>query len=221
MNHETWNVERSGPRPELSYGILQNQDLEETVSVIADAFAGAEPLNRANGIPKPIWAESCRQICRGAVKDQLSIVARDLRAQRVVGAAICSDLTTDKPDTGHLHPRFAVTSALLGELDQQYRRMIRLSSRHYLYIIFLAADLNLPGQGIGTRLVTEALDNARSEGFKVAVCEATNQRSQHIFRDKCGFADRVSISYADWKYEGETVFESIEGQAAVLMDRAI
>ena len=218
---ETLNLKRAGRRPALTYEVLRDQDLEETVSLITRAFRGGEPLNRANGIPEQIWAESCRQVCRRVVKDRLSILARGSRENRIVGAVICGDLTTDKPDTSHLHPRFAVTAALLGELDRQYRQTIQLAPRHYLYIIFLAADLDLPGHGIGTRLVGEALDNARSEGFRVAVCEATNRRSQHIFRDKGGFTDRFSISYANWEYEGQRVFQSIQGQSAILMDREI
>ena len=211
----------AGPRPALSYTILQNKDLEATVSVITEAFRGGEPLNRANDIPEKIWAESCRQVCQKVVKDQLSVVARDSRENRVVGAAICGDWTTPKPDTRALHPRFAVTSALLGELGKQYRPMIPPSPKHYLYIIFLAVAHNHNGHGIGTGLVAKALGNARAGGFKIALCEATNRRSQHVFRNKCGFTDRFSISYASWEYEGEKVFESIQGQSAILMDREI
>jgi ribosomal protein S18 acetylase RimI-like enzyme len=215
------NVKRAGRRPALSYGILQNQDLKQTVSLITEAFRGGEPLNRANDIPEKIWAESCRHVCQTVAKDQLSIVAKDSLQNRVVGAAICGDWTTPKPDTRALHPRFAVTSALLDELGKQYRQTIRLSPKHYLSIIFLAVDLNLAGHGVGTGLITRALENARSGGFKIAVCEATNRRSQHVFRDKCGFTDRFSIFYSDWEYDGRRVFDSIQGQSAILMDREI
>ena len=53
----------------------------------------------------------------------------------------------------------------------------------------VAASLSLPGvaerfagQGIAQRLVAECVANGAHEGYRVAVTEATNRTSQHVFR---------------------------------------
>jgi hypothetical protein len=53
----------------------------------------------------------------------------------------------------------------------------------------------------------------------VAVTEATNKTSQHIFR-KLGFTERVRGSYADHRFEGKAWFTSIDEHGGpVLMDK--
>jgi hypothetical protein len=55
----------------------------------------------------------------------------------------------------------------------------------------------------------------------VALAEATAGASQHIFRN-LGFADRFTVSYREFLYEGRTVFASIEEpEAAILMDKSL
>ena len=55
----------------------------------------------------------------------------------------------------------------------------------------------------------------------MAVTEATNTTSQHIFR-KLGFTERVRGSYADHRFRGRAVFRSIaEHGGPILMDRSL
>jgi hypothetical protein len=55
----------------------------------------------------------------------------------------------------------------------------------------------------------------------VAVTEATNKASQHIFR-KLGFVERVWRSYRDYRIDGQAVFASIvEHGGPILMDKQL
>ncbi len=77
------------------------------------------------------------------------------------------------------------------------------------------------GRGIAQRLVEECLANGTRRGYRVAVTEATNKNSQHIFR-KHGFVERVRWSYRDHRFEGREVFASIaEHGGPILMDKPL
>ena len=55
----------------------------------------------------------------------------------------------------------------------------------------------------------------------MAVTEATNKVSQHIFR-KLGFVERVRRSYQTHRFDGRAVFASIaEHGGPILMDRSL
>ena len=82
----------------------------------------------------------------------------------------------------------------------------------------VAASLSLPGvaerfagQGIAQRLVAECVANGAHEGYRVAVTEATNRTSQHVFR-KQALVERVKRSYRDYRFERQAVSASIAEQ---------
>ena len=58
-------------------------------------------------------------------------------------------------------------------------------------------------------------------GIGLAVTEATNKASQHVFR-KHGFAERVHRSYSDHRLEGQAFFASIADHGGpILMIRSL
>lgn len=58
-------------------------------------------------------------------------------------------------------------------------------------------------------------------GYRVAVTEATNKVSQHIFR-KQGFVERAQRSYEAHRFGGRQVFASIaERGGPMLMDKSL
>jgi len=56
--------------------------------------------------------------------------------------------------------------------------------------------------------VATCLAHGASRNYRVAVAEATNKTSQHIFR-KQGFVERARRSYADHRFNGRAYFTSI------------
>jgi ribosomal protein S18 acetylase RimI-like enzyme len=88
-------------------------------------------------------------------------------------------------------------------------------------LFLLAAAGNNTGQGVGHELVRKCLEHGARKGYRLAVTEATNPTSQHIFRN-LGFANRVTRPYPGHRYHGEPVFRSIRHMgAAILMDKSI
>jgi ribosomal protein S18 acetylase RimI-like enzyme len=74
---------------------------------------------------------------------------------------------------------------------------------------------------VAHQLVAACLEHGRRRGYRLAVTEATNKVSQHIFR-KQGFVERVQRSYATHRFEGRQVFASIAEQGGpILMDKSL
>ena len=71
-------------------------------------------------------------------------------------------------------------------------------------------------------LVQNCLENGIRKGYHTAVAEATGVISQHIFKNRFGFVDRLEIPYKTFVYQGRRVFESIEGHpGTILMDKPL
>ena len=110
---------------------------------------------------------------------------------------------------------------LPGQLDSEYRAGKTMRAGETLHLFLLGVDRRFGGQGVGQQLARACLENGGKRGYRVAVTEATNRTSQHIFR-KQGFAERVRRSYRDHSYKGEAFFESIsEHGGPALMDRTM
>jgi hypothetical protein len=65
------------------------------------------------------------------------------------------------------------------------------------------------------------LEHGARRGYRLAVTEATNTTSQHLFR-KLGFTERVRQSYLHHRFAGQAVFTSIAEQGGpALMERSL
>ncbi|HKZ91126.1 MAG TPA: GNAT family N-acetyltransferase, partial [Candidatus Limnocylindrales bacterium] len=60
-------------------------------------------------------------------------------------------------------------------------------------------------RGIGQHLVRACQANGARLGYRLAVVEATNRVSQHIF-EKLGFVSRAQTLYADYRRDGIAAF---------------
>jgi ribosomal protein S18 acetylase RimI-like enzyme len=90
-----------------------------------------------------------------------------------------------------------------------------------LHLFLLGVDQGSTGNRVAQKLVMACLENGRRRGYRLAVTEATNKISQHIFR-KQGFVEREWRSYRDYRYEGQATFMSIADQGGpVLMDKVL
>jgi ribosomal protein S18 acetylase RimI-like enzyme len=120
-----------------------------------------------------------------------------------------------------LSPKFEPIFDILGQLDAEYRAGRPPSPGESLHLFLLGVAESVAGRGVAQHLVTTCLEYGARKGYQLAVTEATNKVSQHIFR-KLGFADRVRRSYFNHRFAGRAVFESIaEHGGPILMDRSL
>ena len=120
-----------------------------------------------------------------------------------------------------LSAKFNPIFDILGQLDAAYRGVQAVSAGESLHLFLLGIARRFAGQGVAQQLVAECLANGARRGYRVAVTEATNRTSQHIFR-KQGLVDRGPAVLPGHRFDGQAVFAAIaEHGGPILMDKLL
>lgn len=204
----------------VNYSIFSAADSEEMSRLLGEVFAEQDPPALAVGLTVVEFEAFVRLYGPKADAEGLSIVARSAATGKMVGALLAEDSATEPP-AGHdqLSPKFAPIFDILGQLDAEYSggRSKQLAESVHLFLLGVAPSH--AGRGVAKRLVAECLANSISKRFSIALTEATNKKSQHLFR-KQGFIDRVRRSYKDHRFEERAFFTSItEQEGPILMEK--
>ncbi|MFN0169749.1 MAG: GNAT family N-acetyltransferase [Bryobacteraceae bacterium] len=140
----------------------------------------------------------------------------------MIGAVLAEDSASKLPQgMDHLSVKFNPIFDILGQLDAAYRGGQSLNAGESLHLFLLGVSQQFAGQGVAQQLVAKCVPNGMRKGYRVAVSEATNRTSQHIFR-KQGFVERARQSYQDHRFRGQAVFASIaEHGGPILMDKRL
>lgn len=192
------------------------------MSLLGEAFSLYDPPAVAVGITAAEFEAFVRLFGAKAVADRLTIVARSADTREMIGALLTEDSASSPPSgMDQLSRKFDPINDILDQLDTDYWRGQAARQGDCLHLFLLGVARSFGGRGVAQQLVATCLENGLQRGYRLAVTEATNSVSQHIFR-RLGFADRVRRSYRDHRFEGRAVFSSIEGHAGpILMDKAI
>jgi ribosomal protein S18 acetylase RimI-like enzyme len=206
----------------IQYGICEMSDLDEMVRLLAQVFTERDPPAVAMGLVPSEFDRLVRLFGPRSASDGLTVVARSVDTGEMVGALFTEDSAAPMPaGTEGLSPKFEPIFDILSELDAEYRHGRELHPGERLHLFLLGVAGSFGGRGIAQRLVKECLANAARHGYRMAVTEATNPISQHVFR-KLGFVERVRRSYRDHRYNGQAVFASIADRGGpILMDNEI
>jgi ribosomal protein S18 acetylase RimI-like enzyme len=202
--------------------VLKRNDVRQLVHLVARTLCADEPMGVAAGLLAPDVERFLQASSEQLLSDGLTMVAVDTATGKLAGALISDDLASPlSAEQENLSPKFLPVFALLGALDENYRKGATLSYGQYLHLFMLTIDKRFRGRGIGQMLVGAAVENGAEMGYRYAVVEATGVISQHLFR-KAGFVERCRTSYAEFRYEGAAPFASIQGhEAAILMDKPL
>jgi ribosomal protein S18 acetylase RimI-like enzyme len=208
--------------PKIEYGAYCPADEEAMVTLLADVFPRHDPPAYAVGLTPADFEAFVRLLCPAVEADGLTIVARLPDTGELVGVMLNQDSSTPMPDgMDRLSPRFNPIFDILGELDSEYRGGREPPRGESLHLFLLGVSEHVAGRGVAQQLVAGSVAHGRSRGYRVAVTEATNKVSQHIFR-KQGFVERVHRSYAAHRFEGQAVFAAIEQHGGpILMDKIL
>jgi ribosomal protein S18 acetylase RimI-like enzyme len=204
---------------DISYNICEKSDLEEMAKLLADTFSRFDPPAIAAGITSYDFEKFVNLLFPGIIKDQLTIIARSTETGEIAGALLSEDAATPLPEELENLNKFAPIFGILGELDAEYWKDKDRIPGIYVHLFLLGVSPAYTGKGIAQKLVKECLQHSIKSDYKFAVTEATNNISQHIFRQQ-GFIEQVKRSYKDFAYQGKKVFESIDGHyGPILMDK--
>lgn len=205
----------------VQYGICESADVRELIRLLGEVFSLYDPPAIAVGITAPEFEAFVQLFSVSAGDDGLTIVARSADTHQMIGALLTEDSASPPPEgTEHLSRKFDPIFDILGQLATTYRDGTAPRPGEVLHLFLLGVARSAGGRGVAKQLVTTCLANGLTRGYRLAVTEATNSVSQHIFR-KLGFIERVRQSYRDHRFEGKAAFASIEAHMGpILMDKA-
>ncbi|MFZ0394842.1 MAG: GNAT family N-acetyltransferase [Terracidiphilus sp.] len=206
----------------IEYGICAASDAEEMTHLLADVFTRHDPLAWAVGVKPAEFESFVRTLLPQVVEEGLTIVARLAGTGEMAGALLANDAARE---TGAgmetLSEKFKPIASILGELVTMYRQGPEPLPGQMLHLYLLGVSDWVSGRGVGQQLVAASAENGARRGYRVAIAEATNPTSQHIFR-KQGFAERARMSYRDHVFNGRKVFEGIgEYGGPILMEKLL
>jgi ribosomal protein S18 acetylase RimI-like enzyme len=206
----------------VNYSLYTKTDADEMSRLLGNAFAHRDPPAVVLGLTVPEFESFVRLYGPKADAEGLTVVARSAATGEMIGALLAEDSASSPPDGfEQLGPKFKPIFDILGQMDAEYSGGRARRPGEWLHLFLLGVAQDFAGQGVAQRLVAECLANGGRKGYRVAVTEATNKTSQHLFR-KLGFVERVRRSYSDHLFEGQAFFRSIADQGGpILMDKPI
>ena len=204
----------------INFSTYRASDAE--AGLLGEVFTRRDPPAVAVGLTPTEFESFVRLLCPKAAAEELTIVARSAETGEMIGALLTEDWASPAPDgMDRLGPKFAPIFDILGQLDAEYRAGEPARPGECLHLFLLGVAPDYGGQGIAHQLVARCLAYGASRRFRVAVTEATNPTSQHIFR-KQGFVERVRRSYESHRFNGRAYFASITEQGGpMLMERSL
>jgi ribosomal protein S18 acetylase RimI-like enzyme len=206
----------------IEYGIYVSSEADAMVKLLAETFSRRDPPAVAAGLIPSEFEAFVRLLCPNAASQNLTVVARLAGTGELVGVMLTEDCASP-PLAGleKLSPKFDPIFDILGQLDTEYWGSRTARPGEALHLFLLGVSAKVAGRGVAHQLVAECLKNGASRGYRLAVTEATNKVSQHIFR-KQGFIPRVQRSYQTHLFNGKHVFASIADHGGpILMDKSL
>lgn len=186
---------------------FNKSDLEQVIHCLSHAFT-QETMSKALDINANSYIYLAEIVCQKAIKDQLSLVAKDEKSGDVIGFSILEDFVTELPNLDSVDARFLPIMNLLGELDDWYKSNYKVKCGEILHLFMTGVDEQYRGQGIAHKLMEEVFNLAKDNGYRSIIAECTGAITQHI-RAKYGFQAIKEIEYKTYLYNGELVFKGI------------
>lgn len=195
---------------EVSYGILQSEDIEESINCLALTFTAGEPMTQHLAITLEDFRVFARPFCVKAVKDRFSVVARSQQTGKVAGCLISEDFMTEPPSgLRNIHPNFEPILSLLTQLDEIYKSQTTVIRDEILHEFLLGVYRDYKGMNIAHNLLKAGHVLGRLKGYKGFIAEATGPVSQHIFIEKNGYRVVGNIQYGEFEFGSVKIFAGI------------
>ena len=206
----------------VRFDVCQPADVDELIALLSDVFAAEDPPAAAVGISPREFAALVELYRERAGTQGMTVVARCERSGRMIGALLAEDSSAPFPDgVDRLSEKFDPIFDILGQLDGEYRSTRNIQAGEAIHLFLLGVSPRFAGRGVAQGLVSACLTNGMTRGYRLAMTEATNRTSQHVFR-KLGFVERVRRPYADHRFNGRAYFDAIADQGGpILMDREL
>ena len=204
----------------INYSLYAASDGDEMSRLLGEVFAERDPPAVAVDLTAVEFEAFVRLYVPKAAAEGLTVVARLAATGEMIGALLAEDSGFEPPSGfERLSSKFNPIFDILGQLDAEYSGGRARQRGEAVHLFLLGVARGHAGMGIAQQLVAACIANGRRKGYRLAVTEATNKTSQHVFR-KHGFVERARRSYRDHQFEGRAFFTSIaEHEGPMLMEK--
>ncbi|ETW92076.1 MAG: hypothetical protein ETSY1_45285 [Candidatus Entotheonella factor] len=163
------------------YDILKIGDVSGASRCLAITFSTGEPMAKSLGITEEEFLVFAEILCKRAVKEELSIIARCQKTDHIIGCCIAEDFTTEiLGDLKEINPNFIPIFALLNELDEKYKKQHMIQKNEILHGLMLGVLKTYSRLDIGKNLTELVCALGKARGYKAAITEATSPITQHM-----------------------------------------
>ncbi len=200
---------------------VEPEDIADVLRLYAGIFCQSEPLTCWLGFPEERIIAIARALYLrpGDRPQQRGVWLKATMEGDATGPAaflVASDIRDQdpaEPPEGLTARELAKVPPLEGFLKELRRPLERQYSPvkgECLHISAIGVASGYQGLGIATRLLGEALEQARTRGYRLAASECTGPASLQCHR-KCGFKSIHSVEYRTFEFEGARPFANIDG----------
>ena len=208
----------------IRYEKVDRTNWEEAARCVARVFSADEPLVTRLGITEEEMFSFTGTYYQKIAEEGLSILARDQRSSRVIGARISEDAAIP-PRAEHvtgfsrkLRPVFAC----LETLHRVYQEERMPEPGECVHMFMVAVERRYTNRGIAPQMNHLFFEMVARMGYRHLVTEPTGAISQHLLRDKLGFRVLHCLAYDDFEYEGLKIFAGMpEHPCIMLMEKTL
>lgn len=188
---------------------LEPNDVVEASECLAKGFL-REPMTESLKISYEEMLGFCQPVVSKASKLGLSVIAKDIETDKIVGLTINKDfLNSPTEENVTLNKKLFPIFKLLDDLDKKYQQSNEVDVNEVFHTLMIAVNSDIKTRNLSSKLLSRSLENAVNNGFKKTVMEATSSISQHIALNKFSYKEFHSINYSDFSYKNKNTFRHI------------
>jgi hypothetical protein len=205
----------------IIYEMLEEEDIEETAKLVSETFTGGDPLAIALKITPDEYYYAAEIYCKKAIKEGLSMIARDMKNGKIVSFMINEDFDSPKPEgIDKMAPKALIGMELIDMLEKEIKVEKKEGERRF-HLFLGGTDKGYENKHILSNLMDESMKLAKNKNFTSIIAEPTCFPTQHIC-NKLGFIQKNFINYKKFQFHGLNVLENINGPLGIpLMEKRI
>ncbi|XP_076051015.1 arylalkylamine N-acetyltransferase 1-like [Oratosquilla oratoria] len=197
----------------LTYSFTTPDDVDDVLHFYEHEFVPREPMALGLGLTWDHERDCVTSVTNELCSCGASVIARDpAKDNRIVGIRLCKFVDKDsskdfqkvvEQSTGKMRIYLEILLKLQDGFDpfEEEEDVDKI-----LQYVSLGVAKNYSGRGIAGKMCKMSEERAKELGAQYVRVEATNLRSQKVFR-RLGLEVRDSIDYATYEVDGEKVFD--------------
>lgn len=168
----------------IEYHIMNQENISDAATCIAESFANDEPLTRSLNIDEQDFLPFALDLCNSVHKERLSWVALDPSNSKLIGVRLASNSRDQSPAPSKIPPNLAKILSFIGTTKKNALKSlpVEMLQNDSIYTLMMAVNRDYRGQGIGRQLLINSCKNAGELGYRYSFGEVTNPASKAVVK---------------------------------------